>query len=204
MNTFFVIEDHTLTNLGIRQLLTEHNGFECMGFAFKTDEALQKLSELSEKKALPQILILDLFLGEESGIDLMREVVREFPSVKILVYSMFSKPGIVTIVLENGAKGFVSKSAPEAELLNAIKIVLGGESYVQQNLVPSLFTYRTMLDSFTRQEQNIFKLLLERKTKAQIASELNLASRSLENYLSRIYSKTGCNDHEELIRKFGE
>ncbi|MBR6192846.1 MAG: response regulator transcription factor [Treponema sp.] len=204
MNTFFVIEDHTLTNRGIRQLLTEHNGFECMGFAFKTDEALQKLSELSEKKALPQILILDLFLGEESGIDLMREVVWKFPSVKILVYSMFSKPGIVTIVLENGAKGFVSKSAPEAELLNAIKIVLGGESYVQQNLVPSLFTYRTMLDSFTRQEQNIFKLLLERKTKAQIASELNLASRSLENYLSRIYSKTGCNDHEELIRKFGE
>ena len=204
MNTFFVIEDHTLTNLGIRQLLTEHNGFECMGFAFKTDEALQKLSELSEKKALPQILILDLFLGEESGIDLMREVVWKFPSVKILVYSMFSKPGIVTIVLENGAKGFVSKSAPEAELLNAIKIVLGGESYVQQNLVPSLFTYRTMLDSFTRQEQNIFKLLLERKTKAQIASELNLASRSLENYLSRIYSKTGCKDHEELIRKFGE
>lgn len=204
MNTFFVIEDHTLTNRGIRQLLTEHNGFECMGFAFKTDEALQKLSELSEKKALPQILILDLFLGEESGIDLMREVVWKFPSVKILVYSMFSKPGIVTIVLENGAKGFVSKSAPEAELLNAIKIVLGGESYVQQNLVPSLFTYRTMLDSFTRQEQNIFKLLLERKTKAQIASELNLASRSLENYLSRIYSKTGCNDHEDLIRKFGE
>ncbi|MBR4463689.1 MAG: response regulator transcription factor [Treponema sp.] len=204
MNTFFVIEDHTLTNRGIRQLLTEHNGFECMGFAFKTDEALQKLSELSEKKALPQILILDLFLGEESGIDLMREVVWKFPSVKILVYSMFSKPGIVSIVLENGAKGFVSKSAPEAELLNAIKIVLGGESYVQQNLVPSLFTYRTMLDSFTRQEQNIFKLLLERKTKAQIASELNLASRSLENYLSRIYSKTGCNDHEELIRKFGE
>ena len=204
MNTFFVIEDHSLTNLGIRQLLTEHNGFECMGFAFKTDEALQKLSELSEKKVLPQILILDLFLGEESGIDLMREVVWKFPSVKILVYSMFSKPGIVTIVLENGAKGFVSKSAPEAELLNAIKIVLGGESYVQQNLVPSLFTYRTMLDSFTRQEQNIFKLLLERKTKAQIASELNLASRSLENYLSRIYSKTGCNDHEELIRKFGE
>ncbi|MBQ2548135.1 MAG: response regulator transcription factor [Treponema sp.] len=204
MNTFFVIEDHTLTNLGIRQLLTEQSGFDCMGFAFKTDEALQKLSELSQKNSLPQILILDLFLGEESGIDLMREVVWKFPSVKILVYSMFSKPGIVTIVLENGAKGFVSKSAPEAELLNAIKIVLGGESYVQQNLVPSLFTYRTMLDSFTRQEQNIFKLLLERKTKAQIASELNLASRSLENYLSRIYSKTGCNDHEELIRKFGE
>lgn len=204
MYTFFVIEDHTLTNLGIRQLLTEQSGFDCMGFAFKTDEALQKLSELSQKNSLPQILILDLFLGEESGIDLMRQLVKEFPSIKILVYSMFAKPGIVSIALECGAKGFVSKSAPEPELLTAIKTVLGGENYVQQNLVPPLFTYRTMLDSFTKQEQKVFKLLLERKSKIQIASELSIANRSLENYLSRIYSKTGCNGHEELIRKFGE
>lgn len=204
MYTFFVIEDHTLTNLGIRQLLTEQSGFDCMGFAFKTDEALQKLSELSQKNSLPQILILDLFLGEESGIDIMREVCKKFPSIKILVYSMFAKPGIVSIALECGAKGFVSKSAPEPELLTAIKTVLGGENYVQQNLVPPLFTYRTMLDSFTKQEQKVFKLLLERKSKIQIASELSIANRSLENYLSRIYSKTGCNGHEELIRKFGE
>ncbi len=175
-----------------------------MGFAFKTDEALQKLLELSQKNSLPQILILDLFLGEESGIDLMRQLVKEFPSVNILVYSMFAKPGIVSIALECGAKGFVSKSAPEPELLTAIKTVLGGENYVQQNLVPPLFTYRTMLDSFTKQEQKVFKLLLERKSKIQIASELSIANRSLENYLSRIYSKTGCNGHEELIRKFGE
>ncbi|HBB12768.1 MAG TPA: hypothetical protein DCZ76_00665 [Treponema sp.] len=204
MVSFFVIEDHSLTNLGIRQLLMEQSGFECMGFAFKTDEALQKLSELSQKKSLPQILILDLFLGEESGIDLMRQLVKEFPSIKILVYSMFAKPGIVSIALECGAKGFVSKSAPEPELLTAIKTVLCGENYVQQNLVPPLFTYRTMLDSFTKQEQKVFKLLLERKSKIQIASELSIANRSLENYLSRIYSKTGCNGHEELIRKFGE
>ena len=204
MYTFFVIEDHTLTNLGIRQLLTEQSGFDCMGFAFKTDEALQKLSELSQENSLPQILILDLFLGEESGIDLMRQLVKEFPSVNILAYSMFAKPGIVSIALECGAKGFVSKSAPEPELLTAIKTVLGGENYVQQNLVPPLFTYRTMLDSFTKQEQKVFKLLLERKSKIQMASELSIANRSLENYLSRIYSKTGCNGHEELIRKFGE
>ncbi|MBR6144918.1 MAG: response regulator transcription factor, partial [Treponema sp.] len=93
------------------------------------------------------------------------QLVKEFPSVKILVYSMFAKPGIVSIALECGAKGFVSKSAPEPELLTAIKTVLGGENYVQQNLVPPLFTYRTMLDSFTKQEQKVFKLLLERKSK---------------------------------------
>ena len=204
MTTFFVVEDHTLTNLGIRQLLLEEPDFSCAGFASNSDEAISKLSALSESCGLPKILILDLFLGEESGIDLLRQIGKKFPGIKVLVYSMFAKPGIVSLALENGAKGFVSKSAPESELLNAIEIVLRGENYVQQNLVPPLFTYRSMLDSFTKQEQNIFKLIIERKTKAQIADELNIVSRSLENYLSRIYAKTGCKGHEELIKKFGE
>ena len=182
----------------------ERPDFSCAGFASNSNEAISKLSSLSESSGLPEILILDLFLGEESGIDLLRQIGKKFPGIKVLVYSMFAKPGIVSLALENGAKGFVSKSAPESELLNAIEIVLRGENYVQQNLVPPLFTYRSMLDSFTKQEQNIFKLIIERKTKAQIADELNIVSRSLENYLSRIYAKTGCKGHEELIKKFGE
>lgn len=204
MLTFFVIEDHPLTNLGIRQLLLEQPDFSCSGFASKKDEALQKLSDLSENNEFPEVLILDLFLGNESGIDLQREINNKFSSAKILVYSMFSKPGILSLTLENGAKGFVSKSSSEAEFIEAIKIIGRGENYVQQDLIPPIFTYNTMLDGFTKQEQNIFKRILERKNKNQISKELNIAKRSLENYLSRIYTKTGCKGHEELIKKFGE
>ncbi|MDD5790831.1 MAG: response regulator transcription factor [Spirochaetia bacterium] len=204
MASFFVVEDHALTSLGIRGVLSEQPDFVCAGFASQKGEALQKLSVLSESKSLPEIVILDLFLGEESGIDLLKEINRQFPGIKVLIYSMFEKPGIVSLALENGAKGFVSKSTREEELITAVKMVLDGGNYVQHNLVPPLFTYRTMLDSFTKQEQNIFKLILERKNRSQIAAELNIASRSLENYLSRIYSKTGCKGHEELIKKFGE
>lgn len=201
---FFVVEDHTLTNLGIRELLESKDGFFCSGFAFGKAETIEKLSELSDSGSLPDILILDLFLGKESGLELLREIRAKFPSIKILVYSMYAKPGILSLALEAGAHGFVEKSAPETILLCAINDILSGQTFVQQNLVSPLITYKTMYDGLTKQEQKIFKKLLERKTKAQIAEELNIVTRSVDNYLSRIFEKTGTKGHEELIEKFGE
>lgn len=201
---FFVVEDHTLTNRGIRELIGERSRFTCAGFAFSKTECLEKLYELAEEAELPDIIILDLFLGEESGLDILRQVKEKLPSIKIIVYSMYAKPGIVSLALEGGAEGFVLKSAPEKELFAAIETVLSGQTYVQQTLVSPLFTYRTIFDGLTRQEQVVFKKLIERKSRAQIAKEMNIVERSLENYLSRIYMKTGCKNHEDLIKKFGE
>lgn len=202
--TFFVVEDHTLTNRGIRQLICERSRYSCIGYAVSKSECLEKLNELSKKSKLPDILILDLFLGEESGLDILREVKTNLPSIKVIVYSMYAKPEIVSLAIEGGANGFVVKSAPETELFAAIQAVLGGNTYVQQTLVAPLFTYKTIFDGLTRQEQAVFKKLIERKSRTQIAKEMNIVERSVENYLSRIYSKTGCKNHEDLIKKFGE
>lgn len=202
--SFFVVEDHTLTNLGIRQLLSQNDGFTCAGFACGAEEAFTKICQLAEENHLPELLLVDLFLGEENGLDLVRKIKEKYDGIKILIYSMYAKPGIVSLALESGVQGFVSKSAPESELLLAIEKVLSGDTYVQQNLIAPLFTFRSMIDGLTRQEQNILKKVIERKSNAQIASDLNIVPRSLENYLSRIYSKTGCRGHEELLNKYGE
>lgn len=202
--TFFVVEDHTLTNRGIRELICERSKYSCIGYAFSKAESLEKLAELSKEKRLPDIIILDLFLGDESGLDILREVKTKLHSVKVIVYSMYSKPGIVSLALEGGADGFVLKSAPETELFAAIETVLGGETYVQQTLVSPLFTYRTIFDGLTRQEQVVFKKLIERKSRSQIAKEMNIVERSVDNYFTRIYEKTGCKNVQEIIEKYGE
>ena len=149
-------------------------------------------------------MILDLFLGEESGLDLLREVRTDYPEIKILVYSMYAKPGILSLVLETGAHGFVEKSAPEPILITAVKSILAGETFVQQNLVAPLITYKTMFDGLTRQEQVVFKKLIERKSRSQIAKEMNIVERSVDNYFTRIYEKTGCKNVQEIIEKYGE
>ena len=206
MKTFFIVEDHTVTNIGLVQLITQKNGLECAGSAISKSEALEKIKILADDGTdnLPDILILDLFLGEDSGLDLLRQVRAEYPSIKVLVYSMYAKPGILSLVLEAGAHGFVEKSAPESVLITAIKNILAGETFVQQNLVSPLFTYKTMFDGLTKQEQNVFKKILERKSKAQIAEQLNIIPRSVDNYFTHIFEKTGCKNAQEVIEKFGE
>lgn len=201
--SIFVVEDHSLTNLGIRQFFGERPNFIICGFASERDEAINKITELAAENNLPDILILDMNLGACSGLDVLQVVKDKYPTIKVVVHSMYTNPGILSLALDYGALGFVSKDSMETELLRAVTDVVNGGSYVQQSLVTSLFTYRNLLDSLTRQEQNIFKKIIERKDNEQIAAELNLTLRSVENYLSRIYGKTGCRGHEELIKKFG-
>ena len=200
---FFVVEDHSLTNLGIRQFFSGNPQFSCSGFASARDEALEKLTVLAMNDDLPDVIILDLNLGEDDGLDILKIVKEKYTSTRVVVYSMYTNPGILSLALDNGALGFVSKDSMEGELLNAVTEVVHGGSYVQYNLISSLHTYRSLLDSLTKQEQNILKKIIERKNNDQIAEELELTIRSVENYLSRIYSKTGCRGHEELIAKFG-
>ena len=149
-------------------------------------------------------MILDLYLGEESGLDLLREMRGNYPFIKILVYSMYAKPGILSLALEAGAHGFVEKTAPESVLITAIKNILAGETYVQQNLVSPLFTYKTMYEGLTKQEQTVLKKILERKSRVQIAEELNIVPRSVDNYISHLFDKTGCKGINEIISKFSE
>ncbi len=206
MKSFFVVEDHTVTNIGLQQLIAQKTGLSCIGFASSKTEALEKIKELASggEDKLPDILILDLYLGEESGLDLLREMRANYPFVKVLVYSMYAKPGILSLALEAGANGFVEKTAPESVLITAIKNILAGETYVQQNLVSPLFTYKTMYEGLTRQEQNVLKKILERKSRVQIAEELNIVPRSVDNYISHLFDKTGCKGIDEIISKFSE
>lgn len=202
-DSFFVIEDHSLTNLGIRECVEKGTGFECAGFASNEQEAFEKLTELSLRSSLPSVIVLDLFLAGDSGINVLREVVRHFPSVNVVVYSMYSNPGIVSVVLEIGAKGFVSKASNESILVEAVKKVSAGENYIQESLLTPLKTYKNLLDSLTKTEQFILKKIIERLTDEEIIESLELPPHSFESYISRIYAKTGCRSRADLISQFG-
>lgn len=202
-HSFFVIEDHNLTNVGIRELLQKNTDLTCEGFAMNEEEAFEKLTELDMKGSLPQVLVLDLFLGDDSGIDVLREVKKHFPSIGVVVYSMYSNPGIVSLVLENGADGFVSKASHESELVAAIKDVFAGKTHIQESLVEPLHTYKNIFMCLTKKEQAVLNKVLERKDVAAIAEETEMPVGTVEVHLSRICAKTGCHNHEELIAQFG-
>lgn len=201
--SFFVIEDHSLTNLGIRECIEKGTGFVCAGFASSESEAFEKLTELSLRSSLPSLIVLDLFLNGDSGLDILREVVRHFPSINVVVYSMYSNPGIVNALIESGAKGFVSKASNESVLVEAVKKVSAGERYIQETLVEPLKTYKNLLDGLTKTERFMLQKLIERVSDEELCTSLELPPHSFDSYLSRIYAKTGCRTKAELISQFG-
>lgn len=201
-HSFFLTEDHSLTNLGVREFLCS-KGFLCSGSARTKAETLEKFAELSKNNSLPEILALDLLLDGGSGLEVLKEITSLYPAVKTVVYSMYENAGVVALAVEYGAKGYVCKSSNEEELLKAIKEVLAGGTYIQPTLVSSLLVYHNLTASLTKREAAILKKVIEHKSNEKIAQELSISVRTVENYLSHIYEKTGCKNHENLIARFG-
>lgn len=200
--SFFIVEDHSLMRQGVSNYLTANTEFECTGFASNSEEFLSSMQNAS---SFPDILITDLNIeGKfENGISLIKQCRNRFPQIKIIVYSMHSAPSIISSVIDAGADGYVCKASDEKELKTAIENVMDGKCYVEPNLTGDLLVWEKMLSQFTPRENQVLNLILKEKTNEQIAEELGINKRTVENCISRIYNKTGFSSHHELTDKFG-
>ena len=115
---------------------------------------------------------------------------------------MFFASGIVQSALKSGASGYVSKNASCAELLKCMEKVLAGETFIQKELEPNLIKYKNFTDALTRREKEVMELLLRRCSNDEIANQLGIKKRAVENYISLIYEKTGVNDRSELLARY--
>lgn len=202
--TFFVVEDHSLMRQGITGFLAEHSEFECVGYASNAENFFDAMHSNVEN-VLPAVLITDLNIegSVEHGLSLIKNCRSEFPSVRIVVYSMHSASSIVSVAFEAGCDGFVSKMSDEAELKNALENAILGKRYVDPQIAPNLFSFEKTLSQFTPRENEILRLILKNKSNVQIADELGINKRTVENCISRIYNKTGFSTHMELIEYLG-
>lgn len=204
---FFIVEDHSLMRHGITTWLTENSEWKCSGSAENITDALTKISELSvNSENFPSIIITDINLNDDyenySGLQLIEEILKLYPSIKCICYSMFKSPGIIQMAFSTGALGYISKNAGEKELLTAMEQVYLGNEYVEKNLIQAVFTYNSEISSLTKRERNVLNLIIRHKTNEEIAKILGVQKRAVETYTSRIYDKMGCENRHALIDKF--
>ena len=150
---------------------------------------------------LPDVIILDLSLGNEDGLDfipLLSEICakREAPLPGILLLSMHEDPFLIQRAFDAGVKGYVSKSANSGEIIAAINAILAGKTYLAEK-------YKVQ-DSgpwarLTPRENEIVSLLRRSMDNHQIAKHLGLSIRTVENHLARIYAKTAVSSRRELM-----
>jgi len=193
-----VVDDHVIVREGIRRLLTPASEFVV------TEAATAREAATAFRNARPDVVLLDLNLPNGSGLDVLRRLLAEDKGAKVLIFSMHGEPFYVARALDAGARGYVSKSAPAAELLAAIQKVAAGGHYVEHEIAAHLLVNRYSndlpLNRLTTREADIMRQLGEGKTLASIATALGVTYKTIANSCTIIKSKLGAERVADLIR----
>ena len=187
-----LVDDHPLVRAALAQLLAGA-GFAPVGQAGAPAEALAHPA-----LAASRLAVVDLALGEESGLDLIRKL-RE-RGMAVLVYSMHESSTVIRRALAAGAGGYVTKREAAESLAAAIRAVLAGSRYLSPRAEAALQEL-TPLDGLSGQQQQIYRLLGQGASNEDIARQLGISVRTLESYCARILDKLGVQGIKDLRRQ---
>ncbi|MDX6542888.1 MAG: hypothetical protein QOK32_491, partial [Gaiellaceae bacterium] len=130
-----VVDDHAVVRSGIKMLLDRHDDIEVVGEAGNAQDAVFRVRELT-----PDVILLDLVMPGESGIEVMPRLLKEASGAKVLVLSMQDEPSYVREAFAAGASGYVLKEAADEEVVTAVREIAGGGSYVHPALGARMVT----------------------------------------------------------------
>jgi DNA-binding NarL/FixJ family response regulator len=198
-----IVEDHPLFSKGLSSLIASREGYTVVGEARDSSEALKLAGE--EK---PDLVILDLNLGDEDGLDLLKELHRRFPAMVILVLSMHEERYYAERVLKAGGRGYIMKTEAGNKVTEAIETVLGGKVYFSQaereRLSGYLETSRgddrplVPVEQLSDRQFQIFNLLGKGLGTVEIAAKLKLSAKTIDTHKEHMKDKLRCNTAQEL------
>ncbi len=190
-----IVEDHPIVRLGLRHVL-EHEGMQVCGEVHSIDGAIQSVALTG-----PDLVTIDLSLGGEDGLDLVRRLTRDRPGLPILVYSMFEDAAHIEWALSAGARGYITKRETFDVLPQAIRSCLEGSRYLSPISERSWLNsaeIRHALEGLSAQEQQVYILLGQGFSNAAIADGMHVSPRTVESYMARIQVKLGLTGMKEL------
>lgn len=200
-NTLYIVDDHSMLKNGLKNYLESNTKFTVTGAFAGGSECLDALK--NEKSELPEIIIVDIQLAEnESGFTLVKELKKLYPSIKIIMYSMYDTWGFILQAKDLGVQGYISKVASDEELVRCLSVVQAGGTYYEKKSESIQSELESITSVLKKQEKVVFEMALQGKTNKQIADELFISLHTVENYISYLIKLAGCKKREELIEKY--
>jgi DNA-binding NarL/FixJ family response regulator len=186
-----IVDDHTLVRQSVSKAIATEEGIEVVGQAHDGPSALTAVTELA-----PDLVVLDIAMPGADGLAVAERLRLDHPAVRVLFLSMHDDDGSLQRALALGAAGFVSKSASIEQLLEALRAIRDGGSYLSSEVasrVMDLAAGRSSVDSvgLTRREREILELLVEGNRPAEIGDALFLSVKTVKNHLTSVYHKLG-------------
>ncbi len=202
-----VVDDHAIVRQGLAMLLASEPEFEICGEAGTIAEAETQL-----EKSAPDILIVDITLKDENGLDLIPRALERNPELKALVLSMHEESDYVEQALRVGAQGYVMKENADEVIVEALRTVLRGEIYVSGETASRMMRQHVGASVagekpeegaalLTEREKEVFRLIGEGLTTKAIAEALSLSARTVEVHRAHIKKKLGCDSAAQVFRE---
>ena len=200
MRRVLIVDDHPIVRAGLRGILGETPDLVVAGEAGDAAEALAKF------RGDPwDAVVLDVSLPGRSGLDLLRELSEIAPDVPVLVLSVHESDEYALRALRAGAAGYLTKDRTAGELVQALRLLLRGETYINRRVVERLVNGgraadRPPEDVLSAREHEVLRLLASGKVAKEVAAILSLSKSTVSTYRERILSKLGLHSNAELTR----
>jgi DNA-binding NarL/FixJ family response regulator len=199
MKKILIVDDHDVVREGVKKILDEQPGPITFGEASTASEVLRLVREQDW-----DIVVLDLTLGERSGLEALKELKQIRPRLPVLILSMHSEEQYARRAFKAGAAGYITKGSPREELVKAINKVIGGGVYISPALAERLAidlgsdTERAPHEALSDREFEVMRLIASGKTVGEIAEMLSLSDKTISTYRARILEKMGMRTSAEL------
>jgi DNA-binding NarL/FixJ family response regulator len=202
-----IIDDHPLFREGIKTILARDSRFDVVDEAGTIREGLEKVHRFK-----PNVAVVDISLPDGTGMELARKIRLQSPDTNIMILSMHSKIDYIVEAFQAGATGYVVKESASERLAQGVEAVAAGEYYLDSSisqevvakLMKSPVKEAKVSDSgygkLSAREQEIMRLLAEGVSKAEIADQLCISVKTVENHRSNIMRKLDIHSAMELVR----
>ncbi|PLR83150.1 DNA-binding response regulator [Bacillus canaveralius] len=210
-----IIDDHQLFREGVKRILDFENSFEVLAEGDDGSEAI----ELVEQNQ-PDVVIMDINMPRINGVEATRQLIDKYPDTRVIILSIHDDENYVTHALKSGASGYLLKEMDADALVEAVKVVADGGSYLHPRVTHNLVKeYRRLvaeqsgngdqyiqhadirrpLHLLTRRECEVLQLLADGKSNRGIGESLFISEKTVKNHVSNILQKMNVNDRTQAV-----
>ncbi|MGM9923434.1 MAG: response regulator [Bacillus sp. (in: firmicutes)] len=212
--SIIIIDDHQLFREGVKRILEFESTFEVVA---EGDDGNEAVGLVEAHK--PDVVIMDINMPQVNGVEATKQLVRQFPETKVIILSIHDDENYVTHALKTGASGYLLKEMDSDALIQAVKVVADGGSYLHPRVTHNLVReYRRLAsDSFgetaaahateirrplhllTRRECEVLQLLADGQSNRTIGETLFISEKTVKNHVSNILQKMNVNDRTQAV-----
>jgi DNA-binding NarL/FixJ family response regulator len=200
-----LVDDHDVVRIGLRALLERADGIEVAGDASNGEQALAQCASLN-----PDVVVMDLAMGTMDGLTAIRQLARRATPPRVLALTMHEEEDYLIPALEAGATGYLVKSSASTDLVDAIRTVARGATWVRPSAAQvlargwqrrsALGEARERFDSLSNRERDVFLLTAQGHPASRIGEMLFLSASTVETYRRRVNEKLQITDRSDYVR----